>query len=180
MRRLVCACVVCKPPKTGFLASRPIFKFFNHLLKIASDNFSYLLKMMINLLSHSIYRFLENRTFLFSVCIEPKRLCAKILFQILSLFLRAHFGYLENSVDPDQPASSEAGWSGSTLFFKQLMLCCIIWKEWLVFTCFFGLASKQVLNLIPVGHILAATRQNLSLGGFRQSETQTSLLSYRN
>ena len=24
MRRLVCACVICKPPKTGFLASRPI------------------------------------------------------------------------------------------------------------------------------------------------------------
>ena len=25
MRRLVCACVVRKPPKTGFLASRPIY-----------------------------------------------------------------------------------------------------------------------------------------------------------
>ena len=24
MRRLVCTCVVCKPPKTGFLARRPI------------------------------------------------------------------------------------------------------------------------------------------------------------
>ena len=26
MRRLVCACVVCKPLKTGFLASKPICK----------------------------------------------------------------------------------------------------------------------------------------------------------
>ena len=25
MRRLVCACVVRKPPKTGFLASRPMY-----------------------------------------------------------------------------------------------------------------------------------------------------------
>ena len=30
------------------------FKIFNHLLKKASDTFSYLLKMMINLLSLSI------------------------------------------------------------------------------------------------------------------------------
>ena len=33
MRRLVCACVICKPGKTGFLASRPIYDalgvFFN-------------------------------------------------------------------------------------------------------------------------------------------------------
>ena len=27
-----------------------------------------------------------------------------------------HVGYFANSVDPDQPASSEAGWSGFTLF----------------------------------------------------------------
>ena len=26
MRRLVCTCVVRKPPKTGFLASRPIYR----------------------------------------------------------------------------------------------------------------------------------------------------------
>ena len=31
-------------------------KIFNNLLNIASDHFSYLLKVMINLLSHSIYR----------------------------------------------------------------------------------------------------------------------------
>ena len=37
-----------------------IFKIFNHLLKIASDNFSYLLKMMINLLRYSIYCYLEK------------------------------------------------------------------------------------------------------------------------
>ena len=29
MRRLVCACVVCKPPKTGFLASRPILTCYD-------------------------------------------------------------------------------------------------------------------------------------------------------
>ena len=33
----------------------------------------------------------------------------KIYFKYLLTFLKAHFGYLENRVDPDQPASSEAG-----------------------------------------------------------------------
>ena len=35
MRRLVCACVVCKPPKKGFLATRPIYSktCLNHPLK---------------------------------------------------------------------------------------------------------------------------------------------------
>ena len=36
------------------------------------------------------------------------RLLPKFISNIIS-FLIAHFGYLENSVDPDQPASSEAG-----------------------------------------------------------------------
>ena len=36
------------------------FKIFNNSLNIASDNFSYVLKVMISLLSHSIYRQLEN------------------------------------------------------------------------------------------------------------------------
>ena len=39
----------------GVALSRIKFKIFNNLLNIASDNFSYLLKVMINLLSHSIY-----------------------------------------------------------------------------------------------------------------------------
>ena len=38
-----------------------------------------------------------------------------------------HIGYFANSVDPDQPASSEAGWSGSTLFVMQFMPYCMIW-----------------------------------------------------
>ena len=29
MRRLLCACVACKPPKTGFLETRPIFHHIN-------------------------------------------------------------------------------------------------------------------------------------------------------
>ena len=34
------------------------------------------------------------------------RLCAKNLVQIVSLnLLKAHYGYLQNSVDPDQPAA---------------------------------------------------------------------------
>ena len=74
------------------------FKIFNHLLKIASDNFSYLLNVMLNLLSHFIYIELENETNSFSVCVD------KIYFKS---FLKAHFGYLKK-VDPDQPASSEA------------------------------------------------------------------------
>ena len=32
------------------------FKIFNNLLNIACDNFSYFLKVMINVLSHSKYR----------------------------------------------------------------------------------------------------------------------------
>ena len=32
--------------------------------------------------------------------------------------MNAHFSYLENSVNPDQPASTETGRSGSTLFFQ--------------------------------------------------------------
>ena len=44
----------------------------------------------------------------------------KKFFEISSPFFNSNFGYLANSVDPDQPAPSEAGWSGSTLFFKQL------------------------------------------------------------
>ena len=40
MRRLVCACVVRKPPKTGFLASRPIWwqLFLNHLVDWAGPS----------------------------------------------------------------------------------------------------------------------------------------------
>ena len=53
-------------------------------------------------------------------------------------FLNAHSVILANSVDPDQPACS-----GSTLFFKQFMLCCILilklfdvrMTKSLVFTC---------------------------------------------
>ena len=47
-------------------------------------------------------------------------------FSIFS-FLNLYSGFLANSVDPDQPASGEAGLSGSTLFSIQHMLCCIIW-----------------------------------------------------
>ena len=34
--------------------------YFYRLLKIASDNCSYLLKLIMNLLIHSIYHYLEN------------------------------------------------------------------------------------------------------------------------
>ena len=34
MRRLVCACVVSKPPKTGFLASRPLLSFQPHFIPL--------------------------------------------------------------------------------------------------------------------------------------------------
>ena len=40
----------------GEYCARDQIKIFNHLLKIACDNFSNLLKMIINLLRHSIYR----------------------------------------------------------------------------------------------------------------------------
>ena len=47
------------------------------------------------------------------------RLCAKFISNITCIsFLKAHFGYLESSVDPDQPASSEAAGSDTTLFFQ--------------------------------------------------------------
>ena len=80
---------------------------------MASDIFSYLLKMTMHLLSHSIYRQLENWTNSFSVCAD--KIVYQIFFQILS-----HFGYLVNGGYPDQPASSEAGWSGSILFSSSL------------------------------------------------------------
>ena len=35
--------------------------------------------------------------------------CAANFFENIIAFLKSHFGYLANSVDPDQPASSEAG-----------------------------------------------------------------------
>ena len=47
------------------------------------------------------------------------------------IFLNPHSGFLANSVDPDQKASSEAGLLGSTLFAIQLMLVCIIWLMYL-------------------------------------------------
>ena len=34
-------------------------------------------------------------------------MCQKTISNIIS-FLKAHFGYLENSVDPDQPASENS------------------------------------------------------------------------
>ena len=48
-----------------------------------------------------------------------------------------HVGYFANSVEIDQPASSEADWSGSTLFVMQFMPYCMIWLilEWYIFTC---------------------------------------------
>ena len=49
-------------------------------------------------------------------------------------FLNLYSGFLANSVDPDQPAFSEAGYSGSTLFAIQCILCCIIW--FIRATCF--------------------------------------------
>ena len=45
-------------------------------------------------------------------------------FSIFS-FLHLYSGFLANRVDPDQPASSEAGWSGFTVFAIQRMMCCI-------------------------------------------------------
>ena len=60
---------------------------------------------MINLLSHSIDRELEIEQI--SVCTD-KIVCQKFISNIIS-FLKAHFGYLENSEYSDQPASSKAG-----------------------------------------------------------------------
>ena len=45
--------------------------------------------------------------------------CASHL-KIVSFFLNPHLGDLANSVGSDQPASSEADLSGSTLFGMQL------------------------------------------------------------
>ena len=56
---------------------------------------------------HSMYRYLGNCTNSFNICAD-KIMCQKFISNIIS-FLKAHFGYLENSVDPDQPASEEAG-----------------------------------------------------------------------
>ena len=39
-----------------------------------------------------------------------------------SLWMHYFKSFLTNRVDPDQPVSSEAGWSGSTLFTMQFML----------------------------------------------------------
>ena len=44
---------------------------------------------------------------LISICVD-KIVCQKFISNIIS-FLKANFDYLENNVDPDQPASSEAG-----------------------------------------------------------------------
>ena len=95
-------------------------------------------------------------------------MCQKFISNIIT-FLTSPIGCFANSVDPDQPASEEAGWSGSTLFFKQFMLCHIIWKlvdvkvtsidllkiasdgnfSMLFWKKYWHLASKKVLNLIP-------------------------------
>ena len=95
------------------------FNILNHLLKIASVNFSYLLMWWSTC---SVTTYIANKKMkTFHLAYVLTRLCAKNLFQKLSPNLSEstfHFGYLENSVAPDQPASSEAGWSGSTLFFK--------------------------------------------------------------
>ena len=46
MRRLVCACVVSKPPKTGFLASRPIYNLqFDVFMKF--QNFKHKIRLQI-------------------------------------------------------------------------------------------------------------------------------------
>ena len=72
---------------------------------------------MINLLIHSILKIDQIQLAFKSADCSDKKLA----------FLDSYFGNLTNSVDPDQPASEEAGWSGYALFFKQFMLCCL-WK----------------------------------------------------
>ena len=44
----------------------------------------------------------ENETNSFSVCVD-KIVCQSSNISSFITFLKAHFGYLENSVDPDQP-----------------------------------------------------------------------------
>ena len=63
----------------------------------ASDNFSYLLKLMLNLLFH-LNKF--NYMYVFD------KMCGKKLFKILPF--RNHVWVTLQTVDPDQPASLEA------------------------------------------------------------------------
>ena len=36
MRRLVCACGVPQPPKTGFLVSRPIYEYYGGIISVSA------------------------------------------------------------------------------------------------------------------------------------------------
>ena len=80
-------------------------------------------------LSHGLVRVCQYTVIFMPVCsivqtINPRcrgRPNALKFISNIIYFLKAHFGYLENSVDPDQPASSTYS--------------CIIWKEQFVFTC---------------------------------------------
>ena len=66
--------------------------------------------------------------------------------------LNPHLGYLANSVDPDQPASS-----GSTLFAMQFMLCCSDFN-WPFLRPYMGVIPNPKLVLIlPISCILALT-----------------------
>ena len=50
--------------------------------------------------------------------------------------MNQYLGFFANSVDPDQPASSEADWSGSTLFAIQLIYAVLHSLVDMKMTCF--------------------------------------------
>ena len=50
------------------------------------------------------------------------------LAKLTLVLLNPDVSSLENSVDPDQLASGEASWSGSTLFSKQSQIYSINWN----------------------------------------------------
>ena len=73
MRRLVCACVVRKPPKTGFLASRPISSFlFLSLSFFLSFFVSFILSHWIPFHLLICFRILHYKSLIISlVIIKP-------------------------------------------------------------------------------------------------------------
>ena len=82
------------PPQL-FQSSGIKFKIFNHLLKIANDHFPNLLKVMINLLIHSICGYK-----LISIICVDKVVCQNLFYIFISI-MKAYVGYIENNVDPD-------------------------------------------------------------------------------
>ena len=88
---------------------------------------------------------------------------SKVKYRLILLLLNTTCPVLANSVDPDQLASEEANWSGSSLFVIKLWISIksqdqVIWlagyKKWVWHLIFFSKARVRYISTIPTSKFL--------------------------